>query len=348
MVHDPFADLGPEFSRTVDDSRMVDGATFVLEAPESIPALWGNDGKGVLWAEGEGFMLCGPQGVGKSTIAQQVVLRRLGLRTAPLLGLPVRPADGRVLLLGMDRPNQIARSLRRMVTDEDKEVLRERLVVWKGPLPFNVTKDARALADFAEAHGAVDVVADSYKDLAPGIVQDEIGSAINMAVQEIVARGMQWMGLHHQRKATGDNKRPSTLDDVYGSAWLTAGLGSVALLLAKPGSAAVELLHLKQPAEPVGPLELLHDHATGRTEVRNTEDDLLGLLLEKGSAGVTEREAAEYLFGVGDGDSNEDKNARKKAHRRLTDLVDGGCATYTAGERGGPGGGGRPARWVAK
>lgn len=349
LDYDPFALLGPEFARTtIDETRLVDGATFILEAPEAIPALWGHDGKGVLWSDGEGFMLCGPQGVGKSTIGQQVVLRRLGLRGPTLLGMPVRPAVGKVLYLAMDRPNQIARSFRRMVTDEDRDVLRERLVFWRGPLPFNITKDLRALADFAEAQGAEDVVADSYKDLAPGLTGDEVGSQINLAVQEVVARGMQWMGLHHQRKATSDNKRPSALDDVYGSNWLTAGLGSVALLIAKPGSAAVELVHLKQPAEPVGPLELFHDHAAGRTEVRDSENDLMGFLLRKGAAGVTEKEAAEFLFGVGDGDSPEDKNARKKAHRRLDGLVRDNCVTYISGERGGNGGGGSPARWVVK
>ena len=43
--------------------------------------MWG-DGERVLWPEGEGVMITGHQGVGKTTIGQQLVLHRVGLRTA--------------------------------------------------------------------------------------------------------------------------------------------------------------------------------------------------------------------------------------------------------------------------
>ena len=44
-----------------------------------IPALWGV-GESVLWAAGEPLKIVGHQGVGKTTIAQQLALHRLGLR----------------------------------------------------------------------------------------------------------------------------------------------------------------------------------------------------------------------------------------------------------------------------
>ena len=53
-----------------------------------IPALWGI-GEPVLWAAGEPLMIVGHQGVGKTTIAQQLALHRLGLRHGGFLGLPV-------------------------------------------------------------------------------------------------------------------------------------------------------------------------------------------------------------------------------------------------------------------
>jgi hypothetical protein len=67
----------------------VDGAAFALDAPDHVPAIWGADNR-VLWAKGEPAMIYGPQGVGKTTIAQQLVLRRIGLGRE-LLGEPVRP-----------------------------------------------------------------------------------------------------------------------------------------------------------------------------------------------------------------------------------------------------------------
>ena len=37
-----------------------------------------------------------------------------------------------------DRPKQALRSFRRMVSEDDTEILSERLVVWSGPLPFDI------------------------------------------------------------------------------------------------------------------------------------------------------------------------------------------------------------------
>jgi hypothetical protein len=70
------------------------GGDFILDEPEIVPAVWGT-GERVLWAEGEGIMITGHQGVGKTTVAQQLVLHRIGLRAGGFLGLPVtkRPPD---------------------------------------------------------------------------------------------------------------------------------------------------------------------------------------------------------------------------------------------------------------
>jgi hypothetical protein len=55
-------------------------------------------------------MISGPQGVGKTTILQQLVLGVVGLRDE-VLGIPIKPVDDRpVLYLALDRPEQIARS----------------------------------------------------------------------------------------------------------------------------------------------------------------------------------------------------------------------------------------------
>jgi hypothetical protein len=72
-------------------SRLAPAGNFALDEPAVIPAVWG-DGERVLWAEGEGMMIAGPQGTGKTTLAQQLVLRRIGLRDSPLLGLAVAPS----------------------------------------------------------------------------------------------------------------------------------------------------------------------------------------------------------------------------------------------------------------
>ena len=104
-----------------------------LGEPVDVPTIWGTK-ETVVWAAGEGFFLVGPDGVGKTTVAQQLVLARLGLRDE-LFGLAVASDNGRVLYIAGDRPRQAQRSFRRMVSEKDANVLRERLVVWKGPPP---------------------------------------------------------------------------------------------------------------------------------------------------------------------------------------------------------------------
>ena len=63
----------------------------------------------------------------------------------------------------------------------------------------------------------------------------------------LVASEIEVVVSHHQRKATGYNKKPTTLADVYGSTWLTAGAGSVVLLWGEAGDPIVELTHLGSP-----------------------------------------------------------------------------------------------------
>ncbi|MDP9389125.1 MAG: AAA family ATPase [Actinomycetota bacterium] len=290
----------------------VDGASFILDAPAEVVPVWGEDDN-VLWASGEPALINGPTGVGKTTLAQQVVLGRLGLR-CEVLGYPVAPDDRRVLYLACDRPAQAARSMARMVGEEDREVLAERLVVWRGPLPGDIVKKPALLATLADDTGAGTVVVDSLKDVAPRLSEDETGQRVNEAFQLLVAEGVQALGLHHQRKAQAGGGKPKALADVYGSTWITAGMGSVMVLWGEAGDAIVELSHLKQPVETVGPLMVVHDHRAGSTTVQ-AGVDLYELV--RVSNGLTPTKAAEALFST----LKPAPNEVEKARRRLDALV---------------------------
>jgi hypothetical protein len=321
-------------------SRLVLGGDFALDEPDKIPTIWGDD-EHVLWAEGEGLMLAGHQGVGKTTLAQQLILHRLGVRDGVLLGYPVAPSESLVLYLAMDRPRQAARSQRRMVSEDDREKLNAKLVIWRGPLPFNLLReDPSRLADWITeiCPECRTIVVDSVKDLAAGIAQDEVGAALNIAWQEVIARDLQLLLLHHERKAAQDGKRHHTLDDVYGSGWLTTGLGSVFALDGEPGDPTIELKHLKQPATPVGPLRVRHDHVTGTTSVA-TVIELLDLVVGAGDAGITAEQAALVIIGRA---ADSDK---QKLRRALAKLVADGLAHHVRGQRTHVGA--EPDRWVA-
>lgn len=306
-------------------SGLVDGASFALDAPEHIPPIWGADQE-VLWAQGEPLMLCGPQGVGKSTLAQLLVLARLGISAdLNVLGRMVTPDPDRgVLLIAADRPSQIARSLRRMVVERHRHAL-EGLTVWRGPLPFDVTTEPDRLLAMAQQVGAGTVVVDSLKDIAMPLSEERVGAAVNVAIQKVVAAGIEVLDVHHQRKASGDNKRPNALADVYGSTWLTSGHGSIVLLWGEPGDPIVELVHLKQPGDVVGPLELVHNHLSGTISVH--ERPTIAEVLRDAGHGITVTDAALRVWGPG-----ASRNEIEKTRRKLDGAVKAGHARRIEGD----------------
>lgn len=293
------------------------GGSFVLDMPSTPPSVWGN-GEAIGWAQGEALMICGPAGVGKTTVAVQLVAGRLGLGSGHLLDLPIQAGSGRVLYLAMDRPPQISRAMARLFSADDREILDDRLVVWKGPPPYDLARHPDTLVRMCEQAGADTVIVDSLKDGVLRLSDDESGGGYNAARQKALIAGVEVIELHHQRKAGGDNKKPSKLDDVYGSTWITAGAGSVMVLWAEPGDVIVELIHLKQPMEPVGPLRLLHDHRTGRSSIFH-QTDLLAQARIQGRVGITVKVAAVCMFEVDEPNANQREKARYRLEKFVTD-----------------------------
>ena len=303
----------------IDAARLQKGGGFIFDQPEGVPAVWGS-GDDVLWSAGEALWLVGPPGVGKTTVVGQLVRGRLGL-TDHAIAWPIKAGAKSTLYLAMDRPAQIARALRRHFTTEERQTLDDRLVIWRGPPPADVAKQPGILLELARQAGADTLVVDSVKDAAIGLSDDETGAAVNRAIQAVTVEGIEVACLHHQRKGQGGEK-PKTLQDVYGSTWLTAGAGSVLLLWGKAGDLVVELHHLKQPATEVGPLKLSHDHAAGITTITGGWDPL-AWLQGRGSQGGTATDAARQMFEK----SAPTDNERRKAQRRLDALVDRTLAT---------------------
>lgn len=288
------------------------GGSFILDTPADPQPIWGRPGE-VLMADGEALIIAGGQGLGKTTLAQQLALGRAGLvEYDNLLGLPIQPGQRRVLYLAMDRPRQAARSFRRMVREAMRGELDERIVVWQGPPPLDLARNTALLLAMCREADADTVIVDSLKDAAIGLSDDEVGAGYNRARQTAVAAGVQLVELHHNRKTLNGAKaeRPN-IDDLYGSTWLPSGAGSVLLLTGAPGDPIVGLHHLKQPADEVGPLQVIHDHETGRSQVWHATDLVL---LARNFGGLSAIEAARALF---DSATASDK---EKARRRLVSL----------------------------
>lgn len=314
------------------ESRALAGDEFIFDSAEGPTALVGHAGAPII-AEGEATLFVGGDGVGKSTLAQQVAIARIGLRHN-WLGYPVEEAKGTLLYLAMDRPRQVQRSLSRMVGEPDRAILANRLAVWCGPLPIDPLSSSHALADWIEDEfdDVSDVVIDSYKDLAPGLSDDLVGTQVNLAMQEVLARGMLWLGIHHQRKLAQDATKQPTLHDVYGSRWLTAGVGSVFLVLGDAGDTTVTLQHAKSPMLPVGPILVRHDHARGSSSRVILHKNARDVLIAESPRRMSLSELAEAVFG------DSDRRFQKRVERELEAAgVEAGVHKFTA-TRGGSGG----------
>lgn len=301
-----------------------DGGSAILDTPAAPTPIWGKGGR-VLMAEGEALTLVGGAGVGKTTLAQQWVLGRCGLAGfETLLGLPVIPGEKKLLYIAADRPSQAIRSMRRMVTEEHRELLNERLVIWQGPPPQKITEHPEVLLELCAEADADSVVIDSLKDMG-SVIDDEGGTGWNSARQLALVEGISVLEIHHNRKG-----KLECLDDVYGSTWLTAGAGSVVALVGKPGDSVVKLRHLKQPAEEVGPWEILHDHLAGRSSVVGAVD---ALVLAGRPGGISAVELAKALHETDQPTRNDIEQARRQLSRYEKD---GLLVVLQHGRQGGP------------
>jgi replicative DNA helicase len=117
-----------------------------------------------------------------------------------------------------------------MVADADRDLLDER---WRWELmrSFRVApSNPYQLLHLAQSADAEVVATDSIKDVVDRVATDEGGQAFNDAVQTCVANDVDVLSAHHSRKAPSEGHTKLSLDDVYGSTWLTAGAGSVIAL----------------------------------------------------------------------------------------------------------------------
>ncbi len=213
----------------------------ILSAEDNTVAVWGDD-EVALWSERQPMIVAGPTGVGKSTIAQNLLLSAMGVGPSEFCGMPVRPLedDEFVLYLAADRPIQIEVGMARIARAAwpgelvDLEALLDRhLLVHEGPLVTQVEKDTWIYVKMIEAaeqqlgKRCAWLVIDSLKDMTLDLIKPEAANAINSSSQLVVQRGTECLSLHHSRKGQQGAVGPKTIDDIYGGMAITAGSGTV-------------------------------------------------------------------------------------------------------------------------
>ena len=228
----------------------------ILDAPRVPVAVWGDD-EDIFWAQGQSLIIAGHDGTGKTTLAGNLVRARMGLGGGKVLGLPVRPGKRRILVLMMDRPDQAKSSLKRLFSEEDRELLNEKLIIWEGPPPADLAQNTALLTEMCRAADADTCVVDSLKDAAIPLSDDSVGAGWNRARQGAIVDGVELLELHHPRKPMGGDTKPPELSDLYGSRWIPAGIGSAIVLHGKAGDPYVKLFHRKPIISVLGPWDVL-------------------------------------------------------------------------------------------
>lgn len=199
----------------LSSAQVYNGVAFLEDVQPGDP-VWGS-GKTVAWAKNQGFMVFGTDGTGKSTVLQQIVLARLGIRDTDVLSFPVVQDDRSVLYLALDRPAQIRESIERMVNLADPntyDVLKRRLVVVKGPVPFQCDDNPKAFVDWCLALAGDDcgmVIVDSVKDMVTSCKEDVAGAGFNDTLQLFISKGIEFGCAHHNRKESAQNAKPRNL-----------------------------------------------------------------------------------------------------------------------------------------
>ena len=148
--------------------------------------------------------------------------------------------------------------------------------------------------------------------LTPGGIRGGlcVNNGLVIGSELVCDEGIEVIELHHTRKTGNGAKRENvTVDDIYGSTWLTSGAGSVLFLNGQPGDPIIEMHHVKQPMDEIGPYKLIHDHTRGTTSIWH-ETDLLEVARIRGT--LTAKDAAAVINSTDDPTANEIQKARTK------------------------------------
>lgn len=286
-------------------------ADDLLYAEENnLPAIWGPP-EAPLWMPGESLMVAGPSGVGKSTLAQQLVSARIGL-SDNVLGYPVQDDGGRVLYLAMDRSAQVYRMLRRHVPEDDRRarmIFRERIVLRGGRAPVSMTDERHVdwLLEQAQLFGATTVVLDSLKNVVLKPSDEGLAAGYDATRQALMNERINLIEIHHTRKRSAEGRtQRGVQDDVYGSMTFSAGAGSILLLTPDKDEGKVWLQQVKSLAGTYRPTLLELNGSTGQfamAEFNETlEARITGLFLMNTGSGVTKmqpRDLYPVLFPAG-------------------------------------------------
>lgn len=223
------------------------GLKSLLETEVNLEWLWTD------YLEKNGYMLLtGPSGIGKTQFALDFSMRAC-------LGLPFlekKTAAQNQEKIGFFSLEMGLTSLKYFIekqvpayTSDEIDELQQRFLSFPLGEPLYMSEPGiQALVEKCiETYGLTGIVVDSLGSTTSGTLSDEAEAKKIMDWNDrLRARyGIFSVFIHHNRKASGDNKKPNKLADVYGSHYFTARSTTVFCLWDGGGKNALQLLPLK-------------------------------------------------------------------------------------------------------
>jgi DNA polymerase III delta prime subunit len=171
-------------------------------------------------------LISGPPGVGKSQVAFRMA-QKLAEGKPFLKWEPTRPI--RMMFVSMEMPHEELKYITSQMNIQENELLRENLQIMPIGYSIQLTK-AIAQAEFAnkvEQHQPDGIIFDSLGvGIGGGLQSDQIILDTFYYVKKVLSGqyGVFSVFIHHNRKEQTGNKKPTKLDDLFGSAYIGAEL----------------------------------------------------------------------------------------------------------------------------
>lgn len=288
------------------------------------------------WASGQGAMVVGWDGSGKTTLALSLTL---GLLDHPefrsVLGETVTPLDGELLYLALDRPSQWTERFQSMVSSDDVDrYCRGRLKV-EFQVPPRAKESAHSFADWVVASEARVVVLDNARNVFGNLAETGRATEAGNAASLLVAEGVEVLYLNHPKDDGSIPLGERGLDHSYGGSNVYHGLGTV-VSLRKMGQsrdgARIVLREHKLPT--VADFEETKALLTpsGQFRLDDHKRQLIGLFAS--GARLTVSEVVEQMEGTVPEDATQAKAAKDRWRSKLEAEVSTGKLDVTG--RNGP------------
>lgn len=205
----------------------------------------------------KGYMLLtGPSGIGKTQFSLRWAINMCLGRTSWLDIVINRPTKIAFFSLEMNFADlkYFLSLMAQDLTNEEKAILEQNLILVPYGEPIYLDKDEsrQQFTDIVEAINPDGVIIDSLGSTTSGGLSDETTVKRIMDFNDMLRNkyGVFTWYIHHMRKASGDNKKPNKLSDVYGNQYIVNRATTVLCLW--PNANKIEVIPLKIRMGPQG------------------------------------------------------------------------------------------------